>query len=89
MANDSAVLLLDAGQKSGDVFEGDQWDVEAIAEPDEPGGFDRSVNVQNSRKVCRLIRNDANRPAANARIPRRCSWRSVRGLQTDNHRQPL
>ena len=35
VADDAAVLLLRAGQKAGHVFEGDQRNVEAVAEADE------------------------------------------------------
>jgi hypothetical protein len=38
--------LESSGQKSGNIFEGDDRDVEGVAEPDEPSALDGSVDVQ-------------------------------------------
>src|SRR5712692_11803830 len=41
IADDPSVLLLDPRKEAGHVDEGEERDVEAIAEPDEPGRLDR------------------------------------------------
>ena len=44
--DDAAVLLERAGKKSGHVLEGDDRNVEGVAEADEPRALDRSVDVE-------------------------------------------
>ena len=65
--DDSAVLLLRAGQKAGDVFEGDQRNVEAVAEAHEARAFDRGVDVERAGQHRGLIGDDADGLAVEAR----------------------
>ena len=60
MTNDAAVLLLRAGQKSRNILEGDQGDIERIAEAHKPRTLDGSIDIKHSREKCRLIRHNAN-----------------------------
>lgn len=46
MADDAAVLLGSSGQEAGDVLEGDDGDVEGVAEPDEASALDGGVDVK-------------------------------------------
>src|SRR5580704_10845177 len=41
--DDPAKLLLRPGQKAGNVFKGDEWNIEGVAETDEAGALERSV----------------------------------------------
>src|SRR5688572_19674614 len=63
MRDYSAVFLRNAWKKSGHVLKCNQRNIEAVAEPDEPSGFDRSTNIQNSREKHWLVCNDADRLA--------------------------
>src|SRR5712692_3839949 len=65
--DDPAVLLRHAGKESGHVLERDERDVEGIAEPDEPGALERGVDIEHARQRRGLIRDDAHRPAPEAR----------------------
>src|SRR6185295_3362264 len=67
VTNDSSVFLLDARQKPGHVFEGDQRDVETVTEPHKSRGLDRSVYVEHTRKVRRLIRDNSHRSSIEPR----------------------
>ena len=67
MLDDAVPFLLRAGQKSGHVFQGDQRNIESVAEAHEPGAFYRRVDVQHARKHRGLIRDDAHRLAAQPR----------------------
>ena len=46
--DDSSVFLGGAGEEAGNVFEGDQGNVEAVAEADEAGSFNGGIDVQRS-----------------------------------------
>ncbi|MPM37910.1 hypothetical protein SDC9_84530 [bioreactor metagenome] len=59
VADDAAVLLGDARQEAGDVDEGDQRDVEGVAEPDELRALVGGVDVQHAGHHTRLVRHDA------------------------------
>src|SRR6185436_9619947 len=48
--DDPAVLLGNTGKEAWDVLEGDERDVEAVAETDEPGAFERSTDVEHPRE---------------------------------------
>ena len=58
MADDAAVLLLGAGQKTGDILKSHQRDIERVAEAHKPRGFDRRVDVEHAREECRLVGDD-------------------------------
>ena len=62
MLDDAAVLLGDPGQKAGYVHEGDDGQVEAVTEPDEPGGLERGVDVEDARQHRGLVGHDPDRP---------------------------
>ena len=57
VADDSAVLLVNAGHESGYIHQGHYWNVETVAEPDEPGRLGRRVDIQHSSQILRLIAN--------------------------------
>ena len=65
--DDAAEFLLRAGQEAGDVFEGNQRNVEGVAEAHEARGFDAGVDVENAREECGLIGDDTHRAAVEAR----------------------
>src|SRR2546422_1793783 len=67
--DDATVLLRHAGQEPGHVFERDERDVERVAEADEPRPLERRVDVQHARQHRRLVRDEADRPAAQPREP--------------------
>jgi hypothetical protein len=50
-----AELLLRAGQEPRHVLEGDQRDVEGVAEADEAGALERGVDVEDPGEVGRLV----------------------------------
>ena len=58
------MLLIDSGQKTGNVLESYQRDIKAVAKSNESGSFDRSVNIQNSSEKRGLIGDDADRKSA-------------------------
>src|SRR5712692_7393591 len=64
--DDPTILLLGTREESGHVNEGEERDVEAIAEPDEAGGLDRRVDIERAREDLRLVPDDANGPAFQA-----------------------
>ena len=66
MNDDAAVLLVDAGQEPGNIFEHQQRDVECVAEADEARTFPRGVDVENASQKRRLIGHDADRMAIQA-----------------------
>ena len=55
------------GRKPGHVLEGDQRDVERIAEADEARAFDRGVDVERAGQVRRLVGDDADGSPAEPR----------------------
>ena len=65
--DDAAELLHGAGQEAGHVLERHQRNVERVAEPHEPRALDRRVDVERAGEVRRLIRDDADRAAAEPR----------------------
>ena len=46
VADDAAAFLLDAGHEAGNVHQRHERDVEHVAEPDEPRGLVRGINVE-------------------------------------------
>src|SRR6266849_2008958 len=65
--DDAAELLGRAGQEAGHIDEGDQRNVEAVAEADEAGRLDGGVDVEAAGQEGGLVRHDAHRAAAEAR----------------------
>src|SRR5271167_3250398 len=59
VADDAPVFLLDAGQETGNVNEGQQRQVEGIAEAYEARHLVRGVNVEHTRQYARLAGHDA------------------------------
>ena len=66
MADDAAAFLGFAGEETAGVHEGDERDVEDIAEADEPRAFIGSVDVESSGFLHRLVGDDANDDALDA-----------------------
>ena len=54
------MLLVNAWKEARNIDERDEWDVERIAEPDEPCGFDRCVDIESACKNRWLVRNNSN-----------------------------
>ena len=67
MPDDAAVLLHRARQEARHVLEGDQRDVERVAEPHEARAFHRRVDVERAGEHRRLVRDDADRPPVEPR----------------------
>ena len=63
MANDAAELLLRAGQEAGHVFEGDERDVEAVAEAHEARALVGRIDVEHASEHAGLVGDDADRLA--------------------------
>jgi len=64
--DDAAVLLVRAREEARHVDEGDERDVEAVAEADEARGLHRGVDVEHAREDRRLVGDDAHGAAADA-----------------------
>src|SRR5207253_5485511 len=58
MLDDPAKFLLRSGKKAGNVFKGQQRNVERIAEAHEARAFHRSVDIENPGEVGGLIADD-------------------------------
>ena len=67
MPDDPAPLLLRAGQEAGHVDEGDERDVERVAGPHEARRLHRGVDVEHAGQRVRLVADDADGMAAEAR----------------------
>ena len=67
MLDDPAVLLVGSGHEARHVDEGDERDVEAIAEAHEARRLHRRVDVEHARENGRLIGHDADGAPADAR----------------------
>ena len=65
--DDPAELLLRAGEEAGDVLEGDERDVEGVAEADEARPLRRGVDVEDAGEEVGLVRDDADRAPAEPR----------------------
>lgn len=63
VANDAAVLLRAAREVAGNIDESEDGDVVAIAGSNEASGLHRSVNVEASSELLRLVRNNTDRAA--------------------------
>ena len=66
-ADDAAVLLLRAGHVTGHVDEGDDRNVEPVAEADEAGGFVAGVDVEHAGQHRWLVGDDPDAVPAEAR----------------------
>src|SRR6266436_6379090 len=67
MLDDAAEFLLCTGKEAGHVFEGDERDVEGVAEAHEARAFDGSVDIEDAGKKSGLVGNDADGAAIEAR----------------------
>src|SRR6266478_5194316 len=65
--DDAAEFLLRAGEEAGDVLEGDERDVESVAEAHEARAFYGGVDVEHAGKKGGLIGDDADRAAIQSR----------------------
>ena len=65
--NDAAEFLLRPREKTGDVFKSEQRDIEGIAETHEARALHGSVDIKNSREKRRLVADDADGAAVEAR----------------------
>ena len=70
MADDAAPLLRRARKEAGNVDEGDERKVEAVAEADEARGLHRGVDVQAAGEVRGLVGHQAHRPPVEPRRTR-------------------
>ena len=61
MLDDPSVLLRNAREESGHVFEGHDGNIEAVAEAHKARAFQGAVDVQNAGEIRRLVGDDANR----------------------------
>src|SRR6202795_4461336 len=67
MLDDAAELLLRTGEKARNVFEGDERNVKGVAETHEASSLHGSDDVENTGKEGRLIADNADGPAVEAR----------------------
>ena len=67
MADDAAELLLGAGQKAGHVLEGEDGNVEGVAEAHEARALHRGVDVEHAGEERGLVGDDADGAAVHAR----------------------
>ena len=66
MLDQPAIFLRRAGEKSRYVDEGDEWNIEAIAETDETRRLAAGVGVEHAGKDHRLVGNKTNGSALDA-----------------------
>ena len=64
VGDDRTVLLLGAGKESGYIYEGDQWNVEGIAEAHEARCLAGCVDVQHAGEHLGLVGHDADAASA-------------------------
>src|SRR5882762_802401 len=67
MPDDAAKFLLGAREKTGNILEGNERNVERVAEPHEARAFHGSVDIENTGKEGRLIADDTDGAAVEAR----------------------
>ena len=67
MADDPRVLDLRADHEAGHVLQEDERDVEGVAEVDEARRLVGGVVLEDAAELLRLVGDDADRPAAEAR----------------------
>ena len=53
------MLLVDSGEEAGDINEGEDWDVEGVAESDESCSLDSGVDVDDSCVELGLVSDDS------------------------------
>ena len=88
VADDPAPLLVGAGQEAGDVDERDDRDVERVAGAHEARGLRGGVDVEHAGHRLRLVADDADAVAVEARRSRRrCSARSAPGPRRTRRRR--
>ena len=59
VADDSRPLLMGSGHVAGDIGEGEEGNVEGVAEPDEPGGLVGGVDVEDAGVEPGIVGDDA------------------------------
>ena len=59
VGDDAAIFLLRAAEEAGDIHQGDQGNVESVAEPDETGRLTGGIDVQDARQYPGLVGDDA------------------------------
>ena len=66
VTNDTVVLLGGSGQETGNIDQGENWDVEGIGETDKAGSLDRGVDVKHTGRHQGLVGNDGDGASAHA-----------------------
>jgi hypothetical protein len=66
VADDAAEFLAGSGQKARHIFEGEQGNIEGVAEADEAGSLDRGVDIETPGQKRRLVGDNADRAAVHA-----------------------
>ena len=66
MADDATPFLHHAREEAGNVFDGQQGEVERVAGANEPSGFDGRIDVQTTGEHLRLVGDDAHGATAKA-----------------------
>ena len=61
MTDDTIVFLCISRKESRNIFKGNQWDIETIAETDKTACFVTGINIENTGKISRLVRYDTYR----------------------------
>ena len=77
MANESAVLLVSTRHEPGNIDKCDDRDVERIAETYKSGCLVRSIDVEHSSHLSRLIGNNPDALAVEPRKPNNYVWGEV------------
>src|SRR5438105_3590395 len=66
MLDEAAIFLRHAGQKAGDIDEGQERNIEAVAEADEARGLAAGIRIENARQYHRLVGDNAHRSPLHA-----------------------
>src|SRR5208282_3097393 len=64
MLDEAAIFLRSAGKEAWDIHEGDERNIEAVTEADEPRGFPARVAIEHACQDHRLVGDDADCVAA-------------------------
>ena len=74
-----------SGQKPGNIFQHDQWNVKTIAKPHKPRSLHRGIDVQCSRQHMGLVCNDSNGLPPSLAKPTTIFSQNVSALQKKFH----
>ena len=66
VCNDGSVLLLGAGKEAGNIHQGNQGDVEGVAEAHEAGGLPAGIDIQHAGKHLGLVGHNSHASACKA-----------------------